>query len=555
MAKLEGSFVKMKKLVAMVLAVLFLATSPMRIMADTETDAKMREALTESQYFVYSLDKMLLNNNYCMNVTVIDDDYFDNKTKFSLIDVFTLNNLGVAFFGNYEEKYYRQVISKCVMADMNDIVDTEIMNSYTQKKASNIIKETSEKQDKILEGIVDNIDVLQDCTAAMGLMDALAKYSDCQLRALELVQKYSEDPKIISAANGVIKMAKSKDMQQYLQNFADQMVLELQNKVIGDSVEALVSLIPGGAAAMEYVAFGEMLAGGKCEDEITELYYLNLQNAVYSAMYNIEGKYPNYFQADYSQEDMYALKDLGILYLKCGSLGFEYHYPEQAKACKKALLDLQKMEVPEEKKETDVVETVILKDYNVPTNLSVGDYYVVYGTVSSQQDLDEVTIAIEGDNGKLVKSAKAGGCSFDLHTLDQEMTINLLPAGAYTYSVYAKTVDGVTHMLCAKPFSIKEEDHEYIITNYHLPHPMNQGAVFSVTGIVTSRDPMSCVSVKIFDDFGTYRTGGEANINSTSYNLSDLDASVEFQILPPGVYHYVVSAENVTSGEVLVDQT
>ena len=84
---------------------------------------------------------------------------------------------------------------------------------------------------------------------------------------------------------------------------------------------------------------------------------------------------------------------------------------------------------------------------------------------------------------------------------------------------------------------------------------MNQGAVFSVTGIVTSRDPMSCVSVKIFDDFRTYRTGGEANINSTSYNLSDLDASVEFQILPPGVYHYVVSAENVTSGEVLVDQT
>ena len=47
--------------------------------ADAETDTRMKEALTNRQYYVYQLTNIMTDARYRMNATVVDDDYFERQ--------------------------------------------------------------------------------------------------------------------------------------------------------------------------------------------------------------------------------------------------------------------------------------------------------------------------------------------------------------------------------------------------------------------------------------------------------------------------------------------
>lgn len=75
-----------------------------------------------------------------------------------------------------------------------------------------------------------------------------------------------------------------------------------------------------------------------------------------------------------------------------------------------------------------------------------------------------------------------------------------------------------------------------------------------MTGNITSQSILQEVSVQILNEKDECITGGTRNPNTNGFNLAEIDAETQFQILPAGTYRYVVKAVNMKGEEVLVNQ-
>ena len=111
----------MRRLTTLLLAVMVFASSVITVSAaDAETDARMKEALTNRQYYVYQLTDIMTDARYRMNATVVGDDYFEHKTLEGLKGILGFKETSTALFGSdvLEAKYYRKVMAECVMPGM-----------------------------------------------------------------------------------------------------------------------------------------------------------------------------------------------------------------------------------------------------------------------------------------------------------------------------------------------------------------------------------------------------------------------------------------------------
>ena len=101
---------------------------------------------------------------------------------------------------------------------------------------------------------------------------------------------------------------------------------------------------------------------------------------------------------------------------------------------------------------------VIGSDCTYPKGtLEKGQTFSCKGTVSSGSQLSEVTMSVYSVTGvkQFAASAVPGGKSFDLHSLDSEMTFRKLEPGKYIYRVAVRDVNGITSYVITYSFDIR----------------------------------------------------------------------------------------------------
>ena len=559
---------KIKKLLACMMSVFVLATSIVPASAaETSMEAKMQECASNRQYFVYKLTKTMIDPKLQMNRTVVDGDYFDEKTKVALDGAFGFQDTVAAFFGSksYETKYYRKIMAECIMpvgTEEQTLIDTSVLGLTQETLYDNFIEdmeksdasEEAVKEVKFIKNVVGIGTTLMSDTSEAGLLlNKISCYTGAHLNALNLVRKNAGSKSSIGkAAQEVIDATDSTNFKKAFKNYMKFLGYEL-----GESVgEAGLAALTGSASEWASAAFG-VLAGDAYEEEMNELFYLNLQNKIFSTFCQLTDKYPNVLQSQYTTEEIQNLTNLTLLYLRCGQLGFAYKYPENAEACAAAYKELQRMEFPWIEvggNAAALAGNISASDYNVPGTISTGDTYVIFGTINSDEMIHSVKAEVTGANGYICSTANnVNATQFDIATLDAQMQFNILAPGAYTYMVTATTSSG-EHKVISSEFQVQAENGEMTIVGYRLPHTMNVGAVFAVKGTVYSRTPMTSISVEIRDMAGNYMTGGYESGSFTSYNLVNLDPYVEFNKVPAGRYQYIIKATNAYGEEVLVNQ-
>lgn len=82
------------------------------------------------------------------------------------------------------------------------------------------------------------------------------------------------------------------------------------------------------------------------------------------------------------------------------------------------------------------------------------------------------------------------------------------------------------------------------LSNCNMPGTITVGQTYSVHGTVSSGGALTNVTAAVYDVNGNMKTGQSVNPGSSSYDIKNLDYSVYFNKLSPGVYTYKVSATN-----------
>ena len=558
----------MRRLTTLLLAVMVFASSVITVSAaDAETDARMKEALTNRQYYVYQLTNIMTDARCRMNATVVDDDYFESKTMEALKGIFGFEDTSTALFGsdNLEKKYYRKVMAECVMpgsgGDTEDInwTLTGLTEETLYEKSKKHLKEIGVSEEEMNEfefahGVTEyGLLAAEECSEAGQLLQKVCNYSTAHLDAIELIARYSEQGSSVSeSAKWVVKASDSTEFNNAFENY----ILLLYDGIVDGGIDVALGIFTGSVTEYINIAF-EILAGDKYEAEMNELFYLNLQNEISKTFYNLTDKYPNILYSQCTPAEIQDLTNLTLLFLRCGQLGFELHYPENADACGDMYRDLQTMEFPWVETEGSVNTTtsnISAIDYNVPGIISQGDYFAIFGTILSDEPISSVKVEAVGDNGYfLAEENNINSYQYNIEGLDTRARFNDLMPGTYRYVVTASTASG-EYTVISSEFQILNENHEMTIVNYRLPHTMNVGDVFCVSGTVKSKTAMSNVSVEIRDMAGNYMTGGTAEGSYNIFDLVWLDRYVEFNKIPAGRYRYIVKATNTYGEEVLVNQ-
>lgn len=139
--------------------------------------------------------------------------------------------------------------------------------------------------------------------------------------------------------------------------------------------------------------------------------------------------------------------------------------------------------------------------------------------------------------------------------LDAEYTVTglyLNTADNYWYQIITK--NGGTGYIYSGNCTFKEFLSDAVLTGLDVPSHIDVGSRYWIKGTVsTVYTNLSTVSFLVYDQNGTFRTGGTVDVSGKSYVLdySDLDTATEFNILPAGKYRCVIQAtleNNFASG-------
>lgn len=203
--------------------------------------------------------------------------------------------------------------------------------------------------------------------------------------------------------------------------------------------------------------------------------------------------------------------------------------------------------------------TIKISGQSVPDTMKVGDFFSVKGTVTSDKALTSVSVGVYDSQGTLKtgKTVLVNTTSYNLKNLDAYITFNTLSAGTYYYRIKATNSVGTVTLIDQK-FTIASNQptvsSEIKISGHSVPGALKSGAFFSVKGTVSSEKALTNVTVGVYDSNGAMKTGKSVAINTKSYNLSNLDAYIQFNSLANGTYYYRITATNSAGTVTLVNQ-
>ena len=202
---------------------------------------------------------------------------------------------------------------------------------------------------------------------------------------------------------------------------------------------------------------------------------------------------------------------------------------------------------------TTASDTLSISGGTSVPNITEGTSVVVKGTVSSaSSNITSVTVGVYSASGNLItgKTVKPNAKSYDLRKLDAYVNFNLLTPGSYLYRVTVsngtKTQQLVNQafQVKAKSGSAQNKDKLTLSGGTTIPN-IKVGKAVSIRGTVKSATSnITSLTVGVFSSSGNLVTGKTVRPNAKSYDIHQVDAYVNFNLLSPDTYYYSVIATN-----------
>ncbi|MDE5564296.1 MAG: hypothetical protein K2I93_04005, partial [Oscillospiraceae bacterium] len=189
----------------------------------------------------------------------------------------------------------------------------------------------------------------------------------------------------------------------------------------------------------------------------------------------------------------------------------------------------------------------------VPSEVQQGDFLIVKGTITSaSSDITSVVVGIYDVNGTKLCGGTAdepASKTYDLNRLDRFVSFDKLAAGTYVYRVTASNASGSNVILSEQTFTVANHDvvaDTLTVTGgTSVPAELKSGSIVNVKGtLVSASSNITAVSVGVYDASGNKVSGGSAEPNTKTFDLSTLDDAVSFDTLAVGTYAYKVIATN-----------
>ena len=202
---------------------------------------------------------------------------------------------------------------------------------------------------------------------------------------------------------------------------------------------------------------------------------------------------------------------------------------------------------------TTASDTLSISGGTSVPNITEGTSVVVKGTVSSaSSNITSVTVGVYSASGNLItgKTVKPNAKSYDLRKLDAYVNFNLLTPGSYLYRVTVSN-GTKTQQLVNQAFQVKakigsaqSKDTLTLSGGATIPN-IKVGKAVSIRGTVKSgTSNITSLTVGVFTSSGNLVTGKTVRPNAKSYDIHQVDAYVNFNLLSPDTYYYGVIATN-----------
>jgi len=203
---------------------------------------------------------------------------------------------------------------------------------------------------------------------------------------------------------------------------------------------------------------------------------------------------------------------------------------------------------------------------NVPDSITTGQDIQVYGRIESGTSaLNSVIVAVYPENNtstpisNCTKIVYPNSNAYDISAVDNDIAFNTLTAGNYYFVVMASNASYKNVALHVKKFTVVGSsfgtDSLGISSQTNIPASITAGTSLSVTGIVSSSiSPLTHVVVAVYDSNNKPCTGGQANLNGQTYDISRLSQYVQFNTLAAGSYTYRVTATNSSQTDFTVQE-
>ncbi|MDR1630119.1 MAG: peptidoglycan DD-metalloendopeptidase family protein [Oscillospiraceae bacterium] len=185
--------------------------------------------------------------------------------------------------------------------------------------------------------------------------------------------------------------------------------------------------------------------------------------------------------------------------------------------------------------------------YNYPILILKGNNFNISGTVSSTKKLTFVEARIVSPDGsvKYKASATPNATTYSLANLAGSLRFRSLSEGFYAYEIVAKDESmSSNYQLLYSPFTVSDKATIAPMAGYTYPVSLKPGQSFSIKGKLASINPMTAVSVSIVSTSGETKISQTRSVNTSVYDLADMDSSVKFNTLPEGTYYYRVTAKD-----------
>ena len=186
-------------------------------------------------------------------------------------------------------------------------------------------------------------------------------------------------------------------------------------------------------------------------------------------------------------------------------------------------------------------------------NIKVGNVVSIRGTVTSaSSNLKSVTVGVYDSNNKLVtgKTVAPHAKTYNVRNLDAYVDFGSLKAGTYYYKVFATNATTTNFPVVEQKFTVSANggttsaDTLSITGGTTVPN-IKVGKAVSIRGTVKSgTSNITSLTVGVFTSSGNLVTGKTVRPNAKSYDIHQVDAYVNFNLLSPDTYYYGVVATN-----------
>lgn len=191
-------------------------------------------------------------------------------------------------------------------------------------------------------------------------------------------------------------------------------------------------------------------------------------------------------------------------------------------------------------------------------NIEAGNVFSIHGTITSASSaLKSVTVGVYDSNGKWMtgKTVNPNAKTYDIANVDEAVRFDNLKAGTYSYKVIASNTVNANSVVVNQKFTVSESATSNIsITGGTTVPNITEGTPVIIKGTVSSTSHIYSVTVGVYSTSGNLITGRTVNPNTKSYDLRNLDAYVNFDLLTPDNYLYRVTVSDGTKSQQLVNQ-